>query len=122
MKNLANKTQNPPVPEKVIAKKKTQAISKPVKAVDNNLENNKKSSVEPEMGYDIVEDIKKTKANVPLFEMCNLPQQKNFFLEALGPQPEKYQDNVPLDKEINEASIGGKSKSRTKPFLRPLKF
>ena len=36
--------------------------------------NNKKSSVEPEMGYDTVEDIKKTKENVSLFEMCNLPQ------------------------------------------------
>ena len=35
----------------------------------------------------------------------------------MDPQPEKTQDNVPLDKEINEANIGGKSKSRTKPFL-----
>ena len=37
------------------------------------------------MGYDIVEDIKKTKANVSLFEMCNLPQQKKKLLEAFGP-------------------------------------
>ena len=35
----------------------------------------------------------------------------------MDPQPEKTQDNVPLDKEINEANIGGKSKSWTKPFL-----
>ena len=49
--------------------------------------------------------------------MCNLPQQKKKLLEALGPQPEKSQDNVPLDKEINEASIGGNSKSQTKLFL-----
>ena len=35
----------------------------------------------------------------------------------MDPQPEKTQDNDPLDKEINEASIGGKSKSWTKPFL-----
>ena len=69
------------------------------------------------MGYDIIEDIKKTKANVSLFEMCNLPQQKKKLLEALYPQPSRTLDNVPLDKEINEASIGGNSKSRTKPFL-----
>ena len=62
------------MPEKVIAKKKTQAVSKPTKDVDNNLENNKKRLEEPKMGYDIVEDIKKTKANVSLFEMCNLPK------------------------------------------------
>ena len=46
--------------------------------------------MEPEMGYDIVEDVKKTKANVSLFEMCNLPQQKKKLLEALDPQPEKF--------------------------------
>ena len=63
------------------------------------------------MGYDIIEDIKKTKENVSLFEMCNLPQQKNKLLESLDPQPSRTPDNVPLDKEINEASIGGKSKS-----------
>ena len=49
--------------------------------------------------------------------MCNLPQQKKKLLEALDPRPSKNPDNVPLDKEINEASIGGKYKSRTKPFL-----
>ena len=43
--------------------------------------------------------------------MCNLPQKKKKLLEALDPQPSKTLDKVPLDKEINEASIGGKSKS-----------
>ena len=47
MKKLTNKTQNPPIPEKVIAKQKTQAVSKPAKFVDNKLENNKKISIEP---------------------------------------------------------------------------
>ena len=89
MKNIANKTQSPPIPEKVIAKQKSPTVSKPAKVVENKIDNNKKSLVEPEMGYDIIEDIKKTKANVSLFEMCNLPQQKKKLLEALGPQPEK---------------------------------
>ena len=35
----------------------------------------------------------------------------------MDPQPRRTQDNVPLDKDINESSIGGKSKSRTKSFL-----
>ena len=73
IKKLTNKTQNSPVPEKAITKKKNQAMSKPAKDVDSNLENNKKSTVELEMGYDVVEDIKKTKENISLFEMCNLP-------------------------------------------------
>ena len=30
----------------------------------------------PKMGYDIVEDIKRAKENISLFEMCNVPQQK----------------------------------------------
>ena len=85
MKNITSKTQNPPIPEKVIAKQKAPTVSKPTKVVENKSGNNKKSSVEPEMGYDIVEDIKKPKANVSLFEMCNLPQQKKKLLEAMGP-------------------------------------
>ena len=36
MKKIANKTQNPPIPEKVIAKQKTQAVIKPTKIVENN--------------------------------------------------------------------------------------
>ena len=67
--------------------------------------------MEPEMGYDIIEDINKTKANILLFEICKLPQQKKKLLEALDPQPSRTPANVPLDKEINEANIGGKSKS-----------
>ena len=69
--------------------------------MENKSDNNKKSSVELEMGYDIVEAIKKTKENVSLFEMCNLPQQKKKILEALDPQPRRTHDNVPLDQEIN---------------------
>ena len=68
------------------------------------------------MGYDIVEDIKKTKANISLFELCNLTQQRNKLLEAFDPQPSSTLEDE-SDTEINEASIGGKSKSQTLPFL-----
>ena len=53
----------------------------PVKSSENKVGNVKRSSAEHEMGYDIVEDIKKTKANISLFEMCNLPQEKEKLLK-----------------------------------------
>ena len=69
------------------------------------------------MGYDIVEDIKKAKANISLFEMCNLPQQKEKLLKALEvPEEELPTDNQP-EEEIGEASVGGKSKYKTPTFL-----
>ena len=74
MKRLANKTQNPPIPEKFIAKQKAPTVSKLAKVVESKSNNNKKSTMEPETGYDIVEYIAKTKANISLFEMCNLLQ------------------------------------------------
>ena len=48
-------------------------------------ESNKKGPVEYDMGYDIIEDIKKTKENISLFELCNLPHQRNNILEAFDP-------------------------------------
>ena len=111
MKMLANKTQNLPISEKFIAKQKAPTVSKPTKVVEIKSDNKKKSPVELEMGYDIIEDIKKTKGNISLFEMYNLPQQKKKILEALDPQPRRTEDNVPLDQEINDASIGENSKS-----------
>ena len=62
--------------------------------VENKAESNKKSLVEYDMGYDIIEDIKKTKANISLFEMCNLPQQIRNLLEAFDPQPSRSQDDI----------------------------
>ena len=69
------------------------------------------------MGYDIVEDIEKRKANISLLEMCNLPQQKEKLLKALEtPIKEPHNDNQ-ANEEIGEASLGGKSKYRTLEFL-----
>ena len=69
------------------------------------------------MGYDIIEDIKKSKANISLFEMWNLPQQRRKLLESFDPQPSRSQDDIQSDKEIHEDSTRGKSKSQTLPFL-----
>ena len=61
--------------------------------------------------------LKKTKANISLFEMCNVPQQKEKLLKALEvPEEELPTDNQPKE-EIGEASVGGKSKYKTPAFL-----
>ena len=72
------------------------------------------------MDYDIVEDIKKVKANISLFEMCKMPQQKEILLKAL----EASDARLPTEnrrkeeeEEIGETSIGGKSKNKHPPFL-----
>ena len=63
------------------------------------------------MDYDIVEDLKKIKANVPLFEMCKVPQQKERLLRALETSDEKTPtNNQPEEEEqIGENNSGGKS-------------
>ena len=71
------------------------------------------------MDYDIVEDIKKIKANVSLFEMCKVPQQKERLLKALEASDEGLPiDNQPEEEEeIGETNIGGKSTSKHPPLL-----
>ena len=75
--------------------------------------------IEPQMDYDIVEDIKKVKANVSLFEMCKVPQHKERLLKVLEASDERLpDDNRPKEEEeIRETSIGGKSKNKQPPFL-----
>ena len=71
------------------------------------------------MNYDIVEDLKKIKANVPLFEMCKVPQQKVRLLRALETSDKKMPTNnqPEEEEEIGENSSGGKSKHKHPPFL-----
>ena len=57
------------------------------------------------------------KVNISLFELCNLPQQRKKLLEAFDTQLSRSKDEIQSDKEINEASIGGKSKYETLPSL-----
>ena len=80
MKNISSNTQTPSNYDLVTSKDKATIVSNPVKVVESKVESNKKSPAECDMGYDIIEDIKKTKANISLFEMCNLPQQRKKLL------------------------------------------
>ena len=74
----------------------------------------KSLSIKQQLEYDVVEDLKKIKANIPLFEMCKVPQQKEKLLKALETSEEEWPAvNQPLDEEeIGEASTGGKSKTK----------
>ena len=69
------------------------------------------------MEYDIVEDIKRAKEIISLFEMCNVPQQKERLLKALEIPEEKLPtDNQPKEEEFGEASVGGKPKYKPHHF------
>ena len=117
MRKIKNNTQTINIREFVITSQIPKKVNMPVKSTENKAENVKKNSTKHEMGYYIVEDIKKAKANISLFEMCNLPQQKKNLLKALEtPVKEPQNDNQP-EEEIGEASLGGNSKYRTPSFL-----
>ena len=50
--------------------------------------------------------------------MCNVPQQKEKLSKALEVSKERLPtDNQPQEEEIGEASMGGKPKWKTPPFL-----
>ena len=104
MKKMNNNTPIVNIPEFVISSQSPKAINMPMKSIENKAENVKKNPIEHEMGYDIVEYIKKTKANISLFEMCNIPQQKETLLKALETPVKEPQNDNQADEEIGEAS------------------
>ena len=73
MKKMKSNTSTINIPEFDISNQNPKKVNAPIKPTENKIENVKKNRDEHEMGYDIVEDIKKAKANIFLFEMCNLP-------------------------------------------------
>ena len=50
---------------------------------EEKIKNAKPKLTEHQMDYEVMEDIKKVRANISLFGMCNLPQQKETLLKAL---------------------------------------
>ena len=122
MKKISSNTQEPPKSNLVIAKDKVTTVSKPVKVAEIKVESNMNSSAEYDMGYDITEDNKKTKANISLFETCNLPQQRKKLLESFDPQISKSQDDFQSEEEISEASIGGNLNPKHYHFYFLLRF
>ena len=98
MKKISNTNQTTSKSDLVNIKDKVPAVSKHVKIVENTTKSSKKGPVEYDMGYDIVEDMKKMKENISLFELCNLPQQRKKLLEEFKPQTSRSQDDIQFDK------------------------
>ena len=117
MKKIKNNAPVVNIAKFVISGQSPKKVNVPIKPTENKAENFKKNLTEHEMGYDVVEDIKKAKANISLFEMCNLPQKKEKILKALEiPMKEPQNDNQ-HEEEIGETTLGGNSKYRTPAFL-----
>ena len=98
MKKIQKNTTAVKIPEFTISSQDPKKINTPLKPVEVKIDNVKKNLKEPEMGYDIVEDIKKAKVNISFFEMCNIPQQKEKLLKSLEiPEEEPPSDNQPKE-------------------------
>ena len=107
MKKILSTTQTTPKYNTMNTRDTNPIVKKPVKTMINKSEGTRKGLVKHDMGYDIVEYIKKTKENISLFKLCNLPQQRRKLLEYFDPQPNGIPEAIESDTEINEASIGG---------------
>ena len=117
VKKIQKSTTTDKIPEFIITSQNPNKINMPIKPVEEKIDNVKKNLKEYKMEYNIMEDIKRAKANISLFEMCNMPKQKEKLLKALEVPEEKLPtDNQREEEEIGEASVGGKSKYKTHHF------
>lgn len=83
------------------------------------------------MGYNIIDDMKKTRANVTLYELSKLKHQQKIIMKELNVVPTTFLPTsiafhnmgIPPPNAINQidpndiALIGGRSRSHTPPFL-----
>jgi hypothetical protein len=79
----------------------------------------------PKIDYNVVEDLKKMKDNVFFMDMCRIPQQKDFLLQALKlidtPMTSIDQGDVPSPTDLtNKPSVNACSlEKRGRPFVPP---
>ena len=71
-KKFQNKSLADKIPEFAITSQDPRQNEARAKPREENVD--KPHPIEQSMDYDIVEDLRKVKANVPLFEMCKVPQ------------------------------------------------
>ena len=64
MKKIQKNTTTDKIPEFTISSQDPKKINMPVKPIEDKVDNVKKNLKAPEMGYDIMEDIKRSKANI----------------------------------------------------------
>ena len=72
VKKFKKNTAANKIPEFTITSQNPRQINMPTNPIEEKI--NKTNLTEHKMDYDIVEDIKKVRANISLFEMCNVPQ------------------------------------------------
>jgi hypothetical protein len=79
----------------------------------------------PKLDYNIVEDLKKLKANISVMDMCRIPQQKEFLLQALksveNPTTSTDQgENPSLSDLRNKPTVNACSEDKKgNPFVPP---
>ena len=74
VKKFQKNTSANKIPEFNVTNQNLKQINMPAKPIEEKSNNVKMNLTEHKMDYDIVEDIKKVKANISLFEMCKVPQ------------------------------------------------
>ena len=104
VKKIQKSTTADKIPDFTIMSQDPKQINMPVKPIEEKTDDVKKNLKEHKMEYDIVEDIKRAKENISLFEMC-MPQQKEILLKALETPEKLPTDNQPQEGEIGEASV-----------------
>ena len=83
VKKFQNNSSTNKIPEFTITSPGPRQTNMFAKPNEEEINNGKPNPTKPKMNYDIVEDIKKVRANISLFEMCKVPQQKEKLLKAL---------------------------------------
>ena len=115
-----------------IPTKKASAIPSQNQPSSSNLPSTSKTLVVSDsMDYNIIEDMKKTKANITMFELSKLKHQHKLLLKELNVVPSSPLPNAVLSKAANDSGqppsgrveatdavlIGDRSNSHTPPFL-----
>ena len=100
VKRFQNKSLADKIPEFTITSQDPKQNNTLARLEEGKMNADKPHPIEQPMDYDIMEDLKKVKANVPLFEMCKVPHQKERLLKALEASHEKLPtDNQPQEEE-----------------------
>ena len=82
VKKFQNNSTTNKILEFTITSQNPRQVNMPTKPSEEKINDVKSNLTEHKMDYDIVEDIKKVRANISLFEMCNVPQQKEKLFES----------------------------------------
>jgi hypothetical protein len=125
------KGASPATKERVVTKKTTAKAAQFSPVQYEQAPPSRTLIVSDEMGYNIIDDMKKTRANITLYELSKLKHQQKIMMKELHVVPTtslptavaSHNMGRPPTNMINKidpndiALIGGRSKSHTPPFL-----